>query len=202
MRFSKGDAGTPPLSIYSEPEGGELPGLLIARTGNQERPLFKIDSSVLNDLDKDLFALSDKHLLAFDPAQVVSIQVRKEPEGEFAFERVEGQWKSSGQILAEDEAAKLTDLLQDLRDLKAVDLVSEKSDALKPLGLHAPRFEVILLDGEQKTLANLMIGDELDGLYYARSDRSEAVYMIRDEISASVPMNSPRPALIELPPDS
>lgn len=184
------ESGNPTaLSIYEVPGPSQSEQKTFAVTDNPT-PIYLIEAEAMTDLRKDLFALRDKHLLDFDPAQVQGIEIRKTAEDPLTIPRQGESWSFEGQVLEGSKSQKISGFLKSLSGLKAEKMVDETPKSENPYGLNPPQFRISLIDSQQATLAELLIGIEKDDLIYARSSSSADIYRIRDQILQDLPGKS------------
>ncbi len=183
------NGATTTLSIYEVP-GSSSDGQKTYAVTNTPNPIYLIEAMAVTDLEKDLFTLSDKHLLAFDPDQVQMVEIRKASDEPLTIHREGDGWNFEGQTLEENQKQKITDLLKDLSGLKADKMVEETPIAENPYGLNPPQFRINLINSQQNKLAELLIGSKKDDLVYARSGSSEDIYMIKSHILQDLPQKS------------
>lgn len=189
----------PRFKAELQKEGGEQVSLSIYPSEVQQQayavtdlshPIYMIEAAGIAALEKDLFTLRDKHLLAFEPDQVQGIEIQKAGEDPLTLRRVGSDWEFDGRTLEESQKNKMTDLLRDLKELEAEKIADEHSTALRPYGLHEPRLLIHLMDSQKKKIAELLIGDKKDNWVYAKAGSSETVYLIKDEIIQNLPKKS------------
>jgi hypothetical protein len=183
------NGATTTLSIFKVPGPvkGEQKTYAVTKSSN---PVYLIDAKAVTDLEKDLFSLRDKHLLAFDSGQVHAIEIRKASDEPLTIRREGNDWSLDGQTLEESKVQKVTDFLRDLSELKADKLVESTPRLENPYGLNPPEYRVNLINAQQSKLAELLIGAKNDDLVYARSDASEDIYMVKSHILDDFPKKS------------
>jgi hypothetical protein len=152
--------------------------------------IYLIEDKAVTDLEKDIFTLGDKHLLAFDPEQVKVVEIKKASDEVLVIRREDNGWSLESQIIEGSMQPTITDFLRDLSELKADQVVEETPQSENPYGLNPPQFKINLIDSQQKRLAELLIGTPKNDHVYARSGLSGNIYMVRSRILEGLPQKS------------
>src|SRR5205814_3351186 len=107
--------------------------------------------------------------------------------GKVTFAKVDGEWKMTEPVAADAERAALQEFVKGFAELRAAQLVAEKSADLKQYGLtHTEPNWQLFHDG--KEVLALFVGDrEKDGKrVYARLGKSDLVVLLDDKLSGQV----------------
>jgi hypothetical protein len=139
--------------------------------------IFTVQAWRYDNLDKRVFDLRDRRVLAFDQAAVREARLIQ-PQGTIALARAEG-WRLLGPVaaLADEEAVK--ELLDQLHQAQARSFVPEPAPAPAQYGLDAPSLEVSLLLGDERAEKRLRVGAPAPGgAYYAQDHSRPAVFTV------------------------
>jgi hypothetical protein len=170
------------LSIYQSPNQEKVYALV-----SGEDTLYLIQPGAIEELDQDFFSLGDKHLLAFDPEKIERVEIERASDGVLVVQRDGKGWKFERDPLGEIQEARINDLVMNLLNIKAKEIVKETPRSLQVYGLDSPKYQVRLLDGEEKIMAELFLGGEDDNLRYAKAGFSETIYRIEDDLIENLP---------------
>ena len=145
-----------------------------------------VEANFLDDLDKDLMALRDKHVVEFDRDKVVGIKVQQQKGVNFTLAKRGDQWYIDAPQPGKAKQTKVDDILWDLEDLETSEFI-EKPEDLKQYGLAVPATVVTLQmsDGDQ---IKIYFGYKTsDGRYYCKTNKSDTVYVVSDLLLSALP---------------
>lgn len=174
------------VSEYSTTE--EEKDLVYAmRLGRPE--VLLVESTLFDDLNKDLFALRDKHILDLKRDDVLSFKVERAKGLSFSVMRTGDTWTLQTPEAAKANKNKVDDILWDLTDLQAKEYVEGQLD-MKQIGLAVPSTVITLRLRGGKTVT-VKFGDEVkagsDTLYYCQTSDSQQVYKVGDLVMKDLP---------------
>jgi hypothetical protein len=153
--------------------------------------IFTVEVWRLDNLDKSVFDLRDRRVLAFDRNEVGEVRITR-PGGDnivLSKEGSEGEWRFNSPLSVAADGSAVTGVLTRLQDGKARSFVAENPGQaeLSEYGLSSPSpssstgtmLVVSLLLGEDRAEKRLMVGVEADGgKYYARDASRNPVFLI------------------------
>jgi len=131
---------------------------------------------------KDLFALRDKSLIAFDPFKTKSLVIERGTET-VALEKKESGWSMTRPVTAPADGPTVTDLLSALERLRASHVIAEHPAPgdLKAWGFEPPAVRLTLLQDGWDAARTVEFGGEKDGERRARTIGRDAVVSITPE---------------------
>jgi len=131
---------------------------------------------------KDLFAVRDKSLVAFDPFKTKSLVIERGSEV-IALEKKEAGWTMTKPVVAPADGPTITDLLSALERLRAARFVTDHPAPgdLKAWGFEPPAVRMTLLQEGWDTTRTVEFGAGKDGERHARTVGRDAVVTITPE---------------------
>jgi hypothetical protein len=130
------------------------------------------------NLDKSVATFRDKTVFAFDPAEVSRVALQRRAGVGVNLERgADGSWSVPGTKGSQPVA--ITALLDDLRDLRGADVVTDQAGDLAAYGLNAPALRITLYGKDGKPLGTVLATNH-DGKFYAMREGQPTVYGLRD----------------------
>jgi len=145
--------------------------------------VYVVGSHIFSMVAKKALDFRDKTVLAFDKDKVSSVVVERSDGDGFTVEKKDGKW-----TLADAGAAGVKEfiaarLVDDLRDLKGVDLASE-SGPRPEFKLDQPTLTFKLAGdaGAVGTIRIAIVGEGGDKRIYAAADGSQNVYLLQDYV--------------------
>ena len=148
-------------------------------------PLYRISPNDIKDLTEDLFTLRDKRLLGMDLPDIGMLHV-KTREHDYTLINEHDEW-----VLEDQPVAKLKQEGADLFVSRVVNLPAELREvkqpgALAPYGLAAPVAEFTATGKDGRT-ARLVLGNQANGLVYAKGHGLTGIYRARSDILTQIP---------------
>ncbi len=138
--------------------GGEAPGTpkrVYARRAEQET-VFLVGDWNLRNLDKDVGKLRDKTLLAFETGDVTAVTIRRRGASPFTLARgKDGAWGLSGES-GTVKTEEIERFLDDLRETKGRDIVSDDAADFARYGLADPDLRVSMVGKDGTTVGTLV----------------------------------------------
>jgi hypothetical protein len=147
----------------------------------QGRPeVLLMEATLFDDLNKDLLALRDKHIVDFKREDVLSLKVERQTGLNFSVARAGADWMIETPQTSKAQKSKVDDIIWDITDLETKEYVSGTPD-LKALGLAVPATVMTVRLKGGKTVS-LKFGDEVkagaEALYYCQTSESDQVYKV------------------------
>jgi hypothetical protein len=100
-------------------------------------------------IDRDVYALRDKQVLAFEPDMVKVIEVRSGGT-KLRVQKQDKEWRMTFPLAVKADEGAINQLLNGLNDARVARFVDEAPRDLKPYGLNTPRAEVWFEDAQGK----------------------------------------------------
>ncbi len=148
-----------------------------------------VETTLFDDLNKDLMALRDKRILDFDRERVASVQVTRKDGFGFAVNRAGDEWVIQKPETGPASKTKVDDILWDLNDLEAEEYLGTNVD-LKAKGLAVPQVTITLKLTGKETL-KIKIGDKVEdkgaASYYCQVEGDKQVYRVREMVMLDLP---------------
>jgi hypothetical protein len=166
----------------ANPIGGTLFVLL---PGGKEVAV--VSGSIGEAARKDLQALRDKALLAFDPWKITRLTLERGAET-VALEKPADGWKLVRPVETPADGPTVTDLLSAVERLRALRFVTEKAtDAdMKSFALEPPAARLTLQQEGWDAARTILFGGVTEGNRYARTVGRDAVVTVNADIWAKV----------------
>lgn len=129
-------------------------------------PIFTLDSSVLNQLEKKPAGLRDKDLFAFTQFDAKRIEITT-PQGHHVLELQGKTWKQTVPKAKDESRDVMDDLMSDLRDLRAESFPTGLS--LAAAGLNSPAYRFEVKYGDKNQTETIEVSKVKDHIYARRS---------------------------------
>lgn len=174
--------GDQTVKLYQLDQAGDA---AIAET-SPEGPLYRLNSTAIRDLTKELFTFQDKRLLGIDYTDVAMLSV-KTPTEQYVLINQQNEWVFEDQPTEKlDQPA--TDLfVSRVANVPAEERVIKQSGPLAPYGLVTPAAEFIATGRDGKIAGKLSIGSHANGLAYAMGQRISGIFQIRADLLTQIP---------------
>lgn len=148
--------------------------------------LYRINPSAIKDLTRDLFTLRDKRLLGVDLPDIAMLNV-KTREAVYTLINQNNEW-----VLEDQPTRKLSQEATELFVSRVVNLPAEKPEikqpgALAPYGLTSPAAEFTVTSRDGKVAGHLLLGNQVNGLIYAKGQGLTGIYQARADILTQIP---------------
>jgi hypothetical protein len=192
---------TPTLEIQVTLKNQSTPSILHLGSANptggsyymhiEGRPAVYLVSGVAKDvLDAALYALRDKTVLAFTPAEVQAIHLAHGTAAPIILQRqAEDTWGLSAPVQAKADMQQVRGMIQRLHDAKVQTFITEDATDLASYGLQTPVWHVALQLGAGHTPLTLSLGNvntEQKGVY-AKHDEAARVFLLPQELWDNLP---------------
>ena len=174
--------GDQTVKLYQPDQTG---GAAIAET-SPEGPLYRINSTAIKDLTKELFTFQDKRLLGIAYTDIAILSI-KTPTEQYVLINQQNEW-----VLEDQPTEKLDQQATDLfvsrvANVPAEERVIKQAGPLAPYGLVTPAAEFIATGRDGKSAGKLSIGSHADGLAYAMGQRIPGIFQIRADLLTQIP---------------
>jgi hypothetical protein len=154
--------------------------------GAADGPIYRLNPSVVQDFNKDLFALQDKRLFGLDAEQVARLTVKLR-DRTFTLARRSDEWTMEGGPPMKLDQQKAALFVSRVADLPAEMRVVKQTGPLAPYGLATPSLEITGTAKDGTTTGRLILGSKTGGLVYAMGQRLPGVYQARADLLSQVP---------------
>lgn len=153
-------------------------------------PIYLVSGVAKDVLDASLYALRDKTVLAFTPAEVQEVQLVRGTEAPVVLQRqAEDTWRLTAPVSAQADNQQVRGMIQRLHDVKVQAFVAEDTTELESYGLQTPAWHVSLNVGQDHTPLTLSLGkvdSERKGVYAKRGDAAR-VFLLPQELWDNLP---------------
>ena len=123
-------------------------------------PIFAVDTTLVQDLDKGLFDFRDKTIVRFERDEVSSIEIVYSDRPHFFCQQgAENEWTILQPDSLKAKNWRISSLISDLIGMKAADFPVDQSPSLARYGFESPKIEVMLKNEENNVIAHLRIGN-------------------------------------------
>ena len=151
------------------------------------REVFTASSSLLSDVQKELFDLRDKRVLGFEKDEVEKIELKQRGKPLFVLSRTGSEWLMEQPRELQGDRSAVNEILNKLKDGKTQAFVTEKAASVKPYGLDEPDIEVTLWLGKDKAKKQLKIGDAKSAdRYYAQDEARDPIFTVDSTFVAAL----------------
>ncbi len=148
--------------------------------------LLLVEASFADDLDRDLMALRDKHVVEFDRDRVARIRVQRRKGLSFVLAKRTDVWYIDKPQPGKAKQTKVDDILWDLEDLETNRFIEKPGD-LKQYGLAVPHTVVTLEMTDGKKIKVMFGYKTQEGRYYCKTNLSDTVYVVSDLLLNALP---------------
>jgi hypothetical protein len=153
-------------------------------------PIYLVSGVAKDVLDASLYALRDKTVLAFTPAEVQEVQLARGTDAPVVVQRqAEDTWRLTAPVSAKADDQQVRGMIQRLHDVKVQAFIAEDATDLEDYGLQTPVWHVSLNIGQDHTPLTLSLGkvdSEHKGIY-AKHDDVTRVLLLPQELWDNLP---------------
>ncbi|MCD6336108.1 MAG: DUF4340 domain-containing protein [Candidatus Latescibacteria bacterium] len=154
-------------------------GSYVFANRNGSREVFTTSSSLLTNVQKELFDLRDKRVLAFEKDEVKKFELNQRGKPLFVLSKTGSEWQMEQPQKLQGDRSAVDQILNKLKYGKAKAFVTEKTESVKPYGLDDPDIVVTLWLGKDKAKKQLKIGDaKSPDRYYARDEARDPIFTV------------------------
>lgn len=174
----KEGATTQQLLIGGESSGEQTKQVYVKRA--DQPAVFTVGEWAFRSLDKDVAALRDKTVLAFDPDRVGRVVVeRTEGTGATLVHTAAGAWTLDGVPAEKAKGTAIQRYVDDVKDLRGASIAAEPPGDLGRFGLGAPNLRISLTDKDGKPIGTVLAAKH-DGKDYVMREGGPTVFETRD----------------------
>jgi len=164
------------LAPSSEKRGG-APSAYAAVAGRG--PVVLVDSKAVEDFTRSADDLRDHTLFAgLDPKDIKRLRVNAGGKTAVLERSGETDWKLLEPTKGAAKSPRVDDLIYGVRALRWKQIVAPNGDEPAKYGLDAPTMEVVLLKGDGRELARLVVGRREGDRAYVRTGAGPAIYAV------------------------
>lgn len=145
--------------------------------------IFKVEGSKVNALKKSVFELRNKIIFTVDRDKVQRIELVY-PDRKLILERgEEDKWSIEGKEDIELDEGKVSDILWDLTDIRAEDILSEEIKDASLYGLDTPEVKaVVKVNGEEKIISFGKEAGEKEDTVYSQVAGDQRLFLVSDDL--------------------
>jgi hypothetical protein len=163
----------------------EASGTAIAES-NPDGPLYRIPSTAIKDLTKELFTFQDKRLLGIDYTDIAILSIKTSTE-QYVLINQQNEWVLEDQPTEKLDQQTIDLFVSRVANVPAEERVVKQAGPLAPYGLVTPAAEFIATGRDGKIAGKLSIGSHADGLAYAMGQRIQGIFQIRADLLTQIP---------------
>jgi len=163
----------------------EASGTAIAES-SPDGPLYRIPSTAIKDLTKELFTFQDKRLLGIDYTDIAILSIKTSTE-QYVLINQQNEWVLEDQPTEKLDQQTIDLFVSRVANVPAEERVVKQAGPLAPYGLVTPAAEFIATGRDGKIAGKLSIGSHADGLAYAMGQRIQGIFQIRADLLTQIP---------------
>jgi hypothetical protein len=138
---------------------GRRDGAVFYARDEARPPVFTVDSSLVNELNKEAADLRDRKVCDFDQWNVKRCEIRSKAAPLFiCVKDTSDDWAVESPEKGKAKSWKITGMFSDLSGLEAVSFIGKTSSGLSRYGLDQPVREIVLKDGKDGIVASVAFG--------------------------------------------
>lgn len=187
--LNKYGLNNPWLSVSISDSSGQQKKLVVGKKDQQEyfardesrSQIFRIDSSLVAELDVSLFDLRDKTIVAFEQDSVTEIMFQYP---DFTFHCIKdsaNHWLITQPDSGLAKSWKVSSLFYDLQDVKVAQFIDEPSRPHAFYGFDHPAIKLIL-KGNDSILSDLVIGKTVKDKIYLKNNLTQKIYFVKQQV--------------------
>jgi hypothetical protein len=143
--------------------------------------IFKVDTSIVRDLNVKVMDLRNKKLADFQSWNADYVELNYADTLKIVCEKdTTGNWEITQPDKRKAKSWKVSNITGNLSSLEAMAFVDENAKDLKPYGLDKPRITVVAKE-KGNEVARVLIGKEKGQNAYAKAANSTAVVLVKKE---------------------
>lgn len=156
---------------------------------NNDKRVFRVHADVRSEIDKTLYDLRDKAVVAIDPKALKQVEILwQDRNGIIIQHPLENVWDTQGLPTGKTDDTKLFAFLYGLKEAKAKAFIDENPQDLMPYGLTKPKLKIKFIDNKN-LLQTLLVGDKDKKLrgFYAKRGGDRNVFLLEEDFLDNVP---------------
>lgn len=176
-----------PISL-SLGDRGPTQNVSFAVLSNDKR-VFRVHADVRSEIDKTLYDLRDKAVVAIDPRTLKQVEVLWQDRNGITIQHPqENVWDTQGIATGKTDDTKLLAFLYGVKEAKAKAFIDENPQDLMPYGLTRPRLKIKFIDNKN-LLQTLLVGEKDKKLrgFYAKRGGDRNVFLLEEDFLDNVP---------------
>ncbi|MGH7230405.1 MAG: DUF4340 domain-containing protein, partial [Nitrospiraceae bacterium] len=151
-----------------------------------EAPIYRINPSLIKELNKDLFTLQDKRLLGLEADDIAILAVKTRDE-RYTLIRQNSVWVLEDRPNEKIDQEKAAIFVSRVADLPAELRVVKQASPLTPYGLASPAAEFTATGKDGHQSGRLVLGTRMSGLIYAMGKSLPGIYQARSDLLTQIP---------------
>jgi hypothetical protein len=145
------------------------------------KPVFLVDSAFVGILNTTLFDLRNKKLADFNSSDIDRFELEYADSTIMCEKDTADNWLMVSPAPNKLKSWKISSLTSGAANLKVEEFVTDKPGSLKSYGLDNPAIKARFYKGE-KNLLELFVGNVKGERVYAKTNTSDSVYLVGDDI--------------------
>ncbi len=155
---------------------------------NVDPKIYLIDKFLRDDLNKKVFDLRDKTIVAFETDKVKKLEFTVD-KNKMVAEATGGDWKVTQPGEYKGDKDRITSILTKLNFTRIKEFIEENPEDLSKYGLDNPPIQVTLWVGDDMAQKTLLLGksDESKKGIYAKREGTHNVFLVPDDLTKDFP---------------
>jgi len=154
-----------------------------------EKRVLRVHADVRSELDKEVYDLRDKTVIAIDPQKLKKVEIAWAEGERITAHNPQGKaWDTEGLPPGETDLTKLLATLYGIKEAEAKAFIDENPKDLKTYGLEEPRLTLTFIDDKNLQQVLLVGGKDkkLRG-YYAKRIGDPNVFLLEEDFLDNIP---------------
>lgn len=157
-----------------------------------EKRVLRVHADVRSELDKEVYDLRDKTVIAIDPQKLKKVEmVWKNGEKIISHNPRQNAWDTEGLPPGGTDLTKLLAALYGIKEAEASAFIDENPKDLKPYGLENPRLTLRFID-DKNLQQVLFVGgkDKKRRGFYAKRQGDPNVFLLEEDFLDNIPVKA------------
>jgi len=143
--------------------------------------IFLIDSSLVHDLNINLFDLRDKTIVSVENDSVTEIEIQYPDFSFYCLKDSTNRWYMVKPDSGLAKSWKVSSLLYDINDIEVAEFIDESYKPDTIYGFNRPGMKIKLKNGED-TVCDLVFGKKTQNNVYLKNNLTNVIYLVRAKI--------------------
>lgn len=173
---------------FSLGDRGPTQNISFLKFAGEER-ILRVHADVRSELDKDVYDLRDKTVVAIDPQKLKKVEIIWGKGGKITAHNPQGKaWDTEGLPVGKTDLTKLLAALYGIKEAEASAFIDENPTDLKPYGLERPRLTLKFVDDKNLQQVLLVGGkDKKRRGFYAKRQGDPNVFLLEEDFLDNIP---------------
>jgi hypothetical protein len=167
---------------------GPTQNVAFAKISNEKR-ILRVHADVRSEVDKTIYDLRDKTVVAMDPKTLRTVEVIWDGGKSISIQHPqENIWDTEGIPAGKTDQTKLFAFLYGIKEAKAKAFIDENPEDFGLYGLTKPRLRIRFIDNKN-LLQTLLVGDKDKKLrgFYAKRGGDRNVFLLEEDFLDNIP---------------